>query len=173
MVQSEFNLIFWFVSYNIFLVCWISGARRLHILSPLSRMLSALHARGSTWLIAHLLYPGKYSGWTTIPEGIAGWLYRTRCRQSELRYLSCVTVSFYMEREYLRIDGRHIPPHLVNMAALHLGIIALGKNIIVSPWQNRLVQCTGWPERSKAEIGPHMFGRFWNACTRTTLGELN
>jgi len=40
-----------------------------------------------------------------------------------------------VEREYLRIDGRHIPPHLVNMAALHLGGIALGKNMhyITSP----------------------------------------
>ncbi|KAG0547632.1 hypothetical protein BDA96_01G097000 [Sorghum bicolor] len=50
---------------------------------------------------------------------------------AELGYLSCVAVSCYVEREYLRIDGRHIPPHLVNLAALHIGIFALGKNIIL------------------------------------------
>jgi hypothetical protein len=36
MVQSEFNLVFLFVSYNIFLVYWINGAHWLHVLSPLS-----------------------------------------------------------------------------------------------------------------------------------------
>ena len=78
---------------------------------------------------------------------------------AELGYLACVAVSCYVQREYLRIDGRHIPPHLVNMAALHLGGIALGKNMhyITSPWQNRFAQCTEWLEGSKAEIDHHMF----------------
>jgi hypothetical protein len=44
MVQSEFNLIFWFVSYNIFLLQRNSGARAL---SPLSRSLTHAGSGGS------------------------------------------------------------------------------------------------------------------------------
>jgi hypothetical protein len=43
MVQSKFNLIFWFVSYNIFLLLENSGARAL---SPLSSSLSPACSEG-------------------------------------------------------------------------------------------------------------------------------
>jgi hypothetical protein len=71
MVQSEFNFVFWFVSYNIFLLQEQSGT---HTLSPLSHSLACRYAgaslsyAGMQALIAHVLYPARNSGCTLVPD---------------------------------------------------------------------------------------------------------
>jgi hypothetical protein len=47
MVQSEFNFVFWFVSYNIFLASSGSGAHHACDLSSLFSLLSAASSRSS------------------------------------------------------------------------------------------------------------------------------
>jgi hypothetical protein len=75
-VQSEFNFLFWFVSYNIFLARWNSGARRVipsHAAQrtlPFSQTAHAHSNRAHAKDIAYTRYNARNTGPALVPGDI-------------------------------------------------------------------------------------------------------